>query len=187
ELVQDVDVGAYAARIAAGEQIFEFSGAVRTADEASPDVARIVAEYRDLHNHLVLEAFDSGEILSYEWHPVSDVRVAPAGTGWIRLRLISTRFSEGANDGYFDALSLRSLRAPTVVIDDVLVYEGHSGLTDSVFTVDLACAYEHPISVDYHTADGTALAGEDYLVTAGTLDFPPGATTAPVTVPVLAD
>ncbi|MCP4659197.1 MAG: hypothetical protein GY856_27625, partial [bacterium] len=70
ELVQDVDVGAYAARIAAGEQIFGFIGAVRTADEAPPDVARIVAEYRDLNNNLVLEAFDSGEILSYEWHPV---------------------------------------------------------------------------------------------------------------------
>ncbi|MCP4657271.1 MAG: hypothetical protein GY856_17820, partial [bacterium] len=38
-----------------------------------------------------------------------------------------------------------------------------------------------------HTADGTALTGEDYLVTAGTLAFPSGATTAPVAVPVLSD
>ena len=198
ELAQDVDVSAYGARIAAGEQIFAFDGRVRTREEPSLDVARIVVEYRDAANAVVLEAFDSGEIASpFEWHSLSDVRAAPAGTGWIRVRLLSSRFSEGDNDGYFDALSLRSLRTATLSIDDVAVYEGSTGpgapdRTDAVFTVSLACPYERELTVSFATADGggglaAALAVEDYLASAGTLALPAGETAAPIAVPVVGD
>src|SRR5262249_52332706 len=42
-------------------------------------------------------------------------------------------------------------------------------------------------TVQYATADGTATAGSDYAFTAGTLTFPPGMTSLPVTVPVFGD
>ncbi|MCP4568208.1 MAG: hypothetical protein GY841_11580, partial [FCB group bacterium] len=188
ELIQDVEVTAYAARIAAGDQHFAFDGWVRTYDEVPPDVAIIIVEYRDASNIVALDTFDSGEIANpYGWHQVSDVRAAPAGTGWIRVRLVSNRFTEGDNDGYFDALSLRSLRAPTVQIDDVTIYEGHTGLRDAIFTVDLACAVEDAVSVDYLTCDVTALADEDYLETSGSLTFPANETTRTVPVPVIGD
>ncbi|MCP3902600.1 MAG: hypothetical protein GY715_03105, partial [Planctomycetes bacterium] len=197
ELAQDVDVAAYAAPIAEGVQIFAFDGRVRTRDEAILDVARIVVEYRDATNSAVLAAFDSGEIASpFAWQPVRDVRAAPAGTGWIRVRLLAARFSDGGNDGYFDDLSLRSLRTATLRIDDVTVWEGSGlpgdGATDAGFTVSLVCPYEREMSVRFATSDGggslpAAVAVEDYLAVEGQVTLPAGETAAPIVVPVVGD
>jgi len=134
ELAQDVSVRAYQVRIEAGidgapGQRFAFTGKVRTFHESPPDTARIVVEYRDRANAVVLDAFDSGEIVSPDaWQEVSDERTAPAGTGWIRVRLIATRFAGTTDDGYFDALELRSLRAATLTVDDVTVYSPACGI-----------------------------------------------------------
>ena len=193
ELEQDVDVSAYAARIAAGDQQFAFEGRVHTRDEVPLDVARIVVEYRDVTGTVVLEAYDSGEITSpFGWHQLADVRAAPAGTGWIRVRLLATAFTAGDNDGYFDALSLRSLRTSTLTIDDVTVYEGDSGTTDALFTVRLSCPYERDVTVSFATADGggglpPALVVADYLETLGTVTLPAGETEAEIAVPVVGD
>src|SRR5262249_51694283 len=43
------------------------------------------------------------------------------------------------------------------------------------------------IMVHYQTADGTAKAGSDYTAVSGTLTFPPGTLTRPVSVPVAND
>jgi len=43
------------------------------------------------------------------------------------------------------------------------------------------------VTVNYATADGTAIAGEDYLAAFDTLTFAPGETTKTFTVEVLAD
>ncbi len=188
ELIQDVDVGAYAARIAAGGQLFEFRGFVRTFDEVPPDVARIVVEYRNATNGVALEAFDSGEIASpYEWYQAADVHEAPVGTGWIRVRLLATRFTAGPNDGYFDGLSLRSLRAPTLVIDDVRAYEGDQGITEALFTAALSCPFEQAVSAAYATVDGSAEAGSDYLAAAGSITVAVGATAETIPVVILSD
>jgi hypothetical protein len=42
-----------------------------------------------------------------------------------------------------------------------------------------------PLTVNYATADGTALAGINYTATSGTLTFAPGVTTATIAVPIL--
>ncbi len=188
ELYQEVDVRSYALRIAAPGQVFAFEGFVRTFDEVPPDVVRIRVEYRDTNNLVVLDAYDSGEVTSpFEWTRLSDVRAAPAGTGWIRVSLIATRFTGVDADAFVDALSLRSHRAPTLTINDVQVYEGDSGWTDALFTVGLSCAWEHQVDIDYVTADGTALTGEDYLTTSGHLTFPVGTTEQTLAVPVVGD
>ncbi|MCP4654242.1 MAG: DUF11 domain-containing protein, partial [bacterium] len=189
ELLQDVDVAAYQARIGGGGQIFAFAGSLRTADEVPPDVARIVVEYRDAANAVELERFDSGEIASpFDWHLVTDVRAAPVGTGWIRVRLIGARFTEGGNDAYFDDLSLRSLRTPTLAIDDATAYEGPGDhASDALFTAALSCPFEYPVSAAYATADGTAVAGDDYLATAGSFTLPVGETSEAIAVTVLSD
>ncbi len=110
ELSQDVDVSEYAAAIKAGRQEFRFEGYVRSWDQSPADSARIILEYRGRNNELVLGALDSGEITdTANWRRVSDRRFAPAGTGWIRVRLVSTRYNGSNNDGYFDALSLRAV------------------------------------------------------------------------------
>ncbi len=188
ELWQDVDVGAYATLIAGGDQTFAFEGYVRTFEESPSDVAQIVVEYRDAANQVVLASFDSGQITSVdEWQRVEDVRAAPAGTGWIRVRLLATRFTEGDNDAYFDALSFSSLRAAVLTVDDIELYEGDSGTTDAVFTVSLSCPIEGEATIAYTTTDGTAIVEEDFLATSGQLVFPSGTTSLQVAVPVVGD
>lgn len=110
ELRQDVDVSAFATSIAAGTQQFEFKAYVRSAGEATPDAARIVVEYRDATNTNVIATLDSGEIASSNgWHLTEDLRVAPLGTGWIRIRFIATRNSGATNDAFVDSISLRPI------------------------------------------------------------------------------
>jgi Calx-beta domain len=64
-------------------------------------------------------------------------------------------------------------------INDVSNYEGNSVFT---FTVSLSSACDEVVTVNYATADGTAVADADYLATSGTLTFMPGETTKSITV-----
>ncbi|RMH16904.1 MAG: DUF11 domain-containing protein, partial [Acidobacteria bacterium] len=96
ELVQDVDVSAYAQRIDAGGQRFLFEGFIRVADELPPDLARIVVEYRDASNTVPLEVWESpAPARADAWTRVEDQRAAPAGTRFIRIRLLSTAVDLG--------------------------------------------------------------------------------------------
>jgi sugar lactone lactonase YvrE len=52
------------------------------------------------------------------------------------------------------------------------------------FVVTLDAVSTSPVSVDYATANGTAVAGTDYTTTAGTLVFAPGVTAQTVNVPI---
>ncbi|HET7665028.1 MAG TPA: Calx-beta domain-containing protein, partial [Mycobacterium sp.] len=79
--------------------------------------------------------------------------------------------------------------APTVsTVGSLTVPEG--GVGDTTFAsveVTLSAVSGRAISVDYATVAGTATAGTDYTTTSGTLDFPVGATTRSVVVPVIGD
>ena len=57
----------------------------------------------------------------------------------------------------------------------------------AAFTVNLASASAGTTSVSYSTADGTALAGSDYVAESGTLTFAPGETAKTILVPTLDD
>jgi len=110
ELVQDIDVELYAPRIDSGKQKFEFTGFVRSFKQQPPDTSRIVVEYRDSSNSKILDAADSGPIANVDaWQLVSDKRLAPRETRWVRVRLISTRYGGRENDGYYDGLSFRAV------------------------------------------------------------------------------
>jgi hypothetical protein len=52
------------------------------------------------------------------------------------------------------------------------------------FVVTLDSASTSPVSVNYATANGTAVAGTDYTQTSGTLTFPAGATSEAINVPI---
>jgi streptogramin lyase len=62
---------------------------------------------------------------------------------------------------------------------------GHSSL--AAFSISLDSASAVPVTVDYATATGSAVAGADYVTTAGTLTFAPGQTTRTVLVPTVND
>jgi hypothetical protein len=70
---------------------------------------------------------------------------------------------------------------PSFVVTDVAGPEASGTLS---FSVLLTNANGSPVSIDYATADGTAIAGSDYTATSGTLTFNPGQTSKPVPVTI---
>ena len=135
----------------------------------------------------------------------------PAGqtTSFIKLRLNGdstpepdeTFFAEIFNPvGAVLAGGVDRLRASGVVLDDdgtnnklvlvtgeTRVVEGDDDNTAAVFVLELSRASATPITLSYQTADGTALAGLDYVASSGSVTFDPGQTLAAVPVPVVAD
>ena len=125
ELRQDVDVTALAAAINAGAQQFEFQARLRSRDEASPDVARVILEYRSADNSSVIATLDSGPVISVnDWLTTEDTRAAPAGTGWIRIRLLATRNTGATNDAYFDGVALHALATAGVKLAGTVTDDG---------------------------------------------------------------
>src|SRR5262249_35138008 len=68
---------------------------------------------------------------------------------------------------------------PYVYISDAYGMEGNEGTTPAEFTIFMNRPYDVPVTVNYATADGSAVAGLDYTATAGTLTFAPGETSQP--------
>jgi PKD repeat protein len=85
-----------------------------------------------------------------------------------------------------DTFAVR-VNTPGLSVADVTKAEGNSGTTDFTFTVTLSPVSAVPVTVQYSTADGTALAGDDYVATSGTLTFDPGESAKTVTVAVNGD
>lgn len=59
--------------------------------------------------------------------------------------------------------------------------------TNAVFSVSLSQASSTPVTVQYATVNGSALAGSDYTSTSGTITFAAGQTTQTIAVPITAD
>jgi hypothetical protein len=76
---------------------------------------------------------------------------------------------------------------PDLTISDISVTEGNAGTTSAVFTLTLSAATTAPVSVDFATADQTALAASDYNGISGSVVFAPGDTEQTVTVQVIGD
>jgi 6-phosphogluconolactonase (cycloisomerase 2 family) len=75
----------------------------------------------------------------------------------------------------------------TIVVGDTGLAEGNRGRRNVTFTIALSQAASSAIGVDVTTANGTALAGQDYLAGSGRVTFAPGETTKTVPVVVLGD
>jgi muramidase (phage lysozyme) len=77
---------------------------------------------------------------------------------------------------------------PVLSIDNVTELEGSGGGFKSfVFTVSLAGDTALPVTVQYSTANGTAITPSDYTATSGQLTFNPGETSKTITVQVRQD
>ena len=81
---------------------------------------------------------------------------------------------------------------PALSVADTVVGEGDSGTTSARFVVTLSPASDKIVTVQYATTEGDAGGGScagdaDYIATAGSLNFPPGATSLPVEVTVCGD
>ena len=76
---------------------------------------------------------------------------------------------------------------PTISISDVNHAEGSNGTTSFDFTVSLSAASNQTVTVNYATADGSALAGSDYQTANSMLTFAAGETLKTISVQVIGD
>jgi hypothetical protein len=121
-------------------------------------------------------------------------------TKYIPIPIIGDRVVEG--DEYFSVILSNAKGAkivdgtgavsiaddePYVYIFSAYAMEGDAGTSPADFTVLMNRTYDVPVTIDYATADGSAIAGLDYAAAAGTLTFPPGETSQHLSVPVLGD
>ena len=87
-----------------------------------------------------------------------------------------------------DSLALGTIidneAAPTLSINDINANED-AGTID--FTVTMSGASAQAVTVDYATADSSAIAGSDYTTSTGTLTIPMDSTSGVITVPVTDD
>jgi chitinase len=67
---------------------------------------------------------------------------------------------------------------PTLGIDSASITEGNSGTQMLAFDLTLTAAASGAVTVDYTSADSSAIAGEDYEAVSGTLNIPAGTTSA---------
>ncbi|WP_231582729.1 Calx-beta domain-containing protein [Pedobacter sp. BMA] len=136
--------------------------------------------------------------------------IIPAGatTGTITIPVKQDNITENSENVTVDLVSTTSTlvtitptaadKTATITIHDANTASVSISTTPTVnesagtatFSVTLNNAVQNAFSVNYATADGTAIAGSDYTSTTGTLNFPansPAGTVLTFTVPILND
>jgi hypothetical protein len=106
---------------------------------------------------------------------------------WSEYFLVDIRNPNGARLSSVQALASIVDDEPKLRIDSGMVIEGNSGTKILSFIATLSAASDAPVTVDFATWDGSAVAGSDYLATSGTLTFAAGQTTATIPVTVKGD
>ena len=109
---------------------------------------------------------------------------APASPGSYDIRL----FSNNTYTRIARSSAVTVANAPTLTINDVSVNEGNSGTTVATFTVTLSPVNtSQTVTVDYATANGTAVAGGDNAAASGTLTFAPSTATQTISITINGD
>ncbi len=76
---------------------------------------------------------------------------------------------------------------PLVEVSNAVAVEADTVAARAVFRVDVRCPGAEPVSVDYRSADATAVAGRDYVASSGTLVLPAGAASLRLAVDLVPD
>ncbi|HEX8179884.1 MAG TPA: Calx-beta domain-containing protein [Pyrinomonadaceae bacterium] len=97
--------------------------------------------------------------------------------------LTSPADTNGLQDIYF----FDNSATVSVFVSDVSLPEGDITRGDAAFTVSLSNASPQPVTVNYATADASAVAPDDYASASGTLTFNPGETSKTVHVSTSGD
>jgi len=156
------------------------------------DIVARVASAQQGTRSLKVSVDGQSETLSFGgtggWQNWTDVTAQgvnlSAGSQQLRLDMLSNSF----NVNYIDIIpSNSSPTLPTLSINNVSITEGNSGTKNATFTVNLSDASTQTVSVNYATANDTAIAGSDYTAKSGTLSFNPGQTSKTFSVPIIGD
>jgi hypothetical protein len=76
---------------------------------------------------------------------------------------------------------------PEIVLSDITVIQGDKGQTPAEVMVCLSRASTEPVTVEYSTKNGTAIAGTDYVATSGSIRFEPGEIAKWITVSIIGE
>ncbi|HEY3493130.1 MAG TPA: hypothetical protein VGK73_00535, partial [Polyangiaceae bacterium] len=107
-LEQEVDLAPFTASIDAGQQGFAFECYTRSIAESQVDTTEIHVNYLDAAKLTTMPRFFvTGLRNPNAWFRVAEARIVPPLTRYIRVTLVARRPGFGANDGYFDGVSLR--------------------------------------------------------------------------------
>ncbi len=119
---------------------------------------------------------------------VSEVAFNPDNTV-ARFAVDFEQHCEGATPALYGSVRYNSSVpvTPRFGIGDASALKGNVGTSDASVTLALSLLSDHPVSVNYATADGTAVAGTDYVATSGAVTLQPGTTSQTITVPVIGD
>src|SRR5207247_1169499 len=74
------------------------------------------------------------------------------------------------------AFAVTTVSGPSISTTNVAIVEGDNPTNIALVPVRLSAPCTLPVSVNYATSNLTAIAGEDYVATSGTLVFDPGVT-----------
>src|SRR4029077_4709554 len=105
--------------------------------------------------------------------------------GFVGVDTFTYSIDDGNGGTDTGTVRVRVNTKPSLGISHASVMEGNSGTTPMTFNVTLSSALEGDLTFDYTTIDGTAVAGTDYTLTAGTMVIPAGQTSATITVQVI--
>lgn len=115
------------------------------------------------------------------------IGVSGAGSSVRAYDPLSGSGAGGGSQGSYRLLLGEETRPVLSMEDATMSVEGDAGASNLSITVHLSSPAAEPVSVNYTTLAGTAAAGADYTPVAGTLDFPVGASSASITIPILGD
>ncbi len=90
--------------------------------------------------------------------------------------------------GKFNAFVLTPSQTPVAggaTVSGGSIAKPASGTASLSFTITVNNATNAPMAVNFNTADGTAVAGTDYIASAGTLIFAPGTTSQTIAVQII--
>jgi hypothetical protein len=112
----------------------------------------------------------------------------PTTAGTYTFFVVTSNASGGENEPTTITITPRTTPAkPKVSIGSAWVREGNSGRTAVHVTVRLSAPSRTPVTVAWHTVNGTARAGQDYVAAHGVVRIPAGRLTAQITVYVIGD
>ena len=119
---------------------------------------------------------------------VSDFALNVDGT-LARFAVDFEQHCEGANPALYGSVRYNSGSkvAPRLGVGDATALKGNAGVSDASIMVSLSMPSSSTVSVQYATADGSAVQGTDYIAAAGGMSFPPNVTSQKVIVPILGD
>ncbi|MBD1835364.1 DUF4347 domain-containing protein [Cyanobacteria bacterium FACHB-472] len=119
--------------------------------------------------------------------PVANITTSTTATIEVRAKDNGGTANGGVDTSVAKTFNITVNPQPKISISDVTITEGDSGIAFAEFQVSLSNASTETVSVNYATANNTAIAGSDYTATNDTLTFAPGVTTQTFRVAVNGD